>query len=675
MPKARSGIMRKKGFKLLDIRVDLQYNEFVKKKYYCRSILTGMCGITGIYAFNLAGKLHQINLARSTGLLRHRGPDDQGTFIDDFVALGHRRLSILDLSERGAQPMRDVSGRYTLVYNGEIYNFRSLRQQLVAQGHEFRSDCDTEVLLHALMQEGEECLPKLNGFFAFAFYDALERSLLLVRDRYGIKPLYYYCDEDKLIFASEMPALLAYGIEKKLDCESLALYLQLNYVPAPNTMLEGVLSLLPGHCLHVTGRQTGIRRYYEIPYNPDRLNPFDLSYEQQQERLRTLLDEAVRDRLVADVPLGSFLSGGIDSTIVSGIASRYVDGFHTFSIGYSDAPFFDETHYANLAARKFGTKHTVFSLSMDDLGAHLTDILEAIDQPFADSSAIPTYILSKHTAGQVKVALSGDGADELFAGYNKHSAALQAMDPGWKQLIAARLYPLWAILPKSRHSNLGNRFRQLHRFAGGVRLPEAERYWLWAAFAGLPETLEIYSRESKEMFLESRYLERKGQLLRRITTEGDLNRLLLTDMEMVLPDDMLKKVDLMSMAHGLEVRVPFLDYRIVDFVFQLPVDSKINRSMRKRILQDAFRDMMPPEIYRRPKKGFEVPLLQWLRGPLRSLVENDLLSDRRIAEQQLFSPEAVRHLRRRLFSINPGDVHARVWALVVFQWWWKKFME
>jgi asparagine synthase (glutamine-hydrolysing) len=634
-----------------------------------------MCGITGIFAFNLAGKLHQINLARSTDLLRHRGPDGRGTCLDDHVALGHRRLSILDLSERGAQPMHDDSGRYTLVYNGEIYNYRSLRQELEQKGHRFHSDGDTEVLLHALMEEGERCLPKLNGFFAFAFYDRNAQTLLLGRDRFGIKPLYYYFDEDKFLFASEMPALLAYGLEKKLDHTSLALYLQLNYVPAPHTMLEEVYSLMPGHWLRVSNRQLNLEPYYSIPYDPGSLNPENLTYEQQQERLRGLLHQSVRDRLVSDVPLGTFLSGGIDSTIVSGIARQYVDELHTFSIGYSDAPYFDETRYAGLAARKFGTRHTVFSLSMEDLGAHLADILEAIDQPFADSSAIPTYILSQRTSGQVKVALSGDGADELFAGYNKHQAALRAMHPEWAHRLAAGLHPLWSVLPRSRHNALTNRFRQLHRFSEGMRLTQAERYWRWASFADLQETLDLLSEEACRRLTDRQHHARKEHLLRHIRSDADFNELLLTDMHLVLPDDMLKKVDMMSMAHGLEVRVPFLDHRLVEFVFRLPVGSKINGTMRKRILQDAFRDLMPPEIYRRPKKGFEVPLLRWLRGPLRSRIEDDLLSERRIAEQQLFRPEAVRRLKKQLFSISPGDVHARIWALVVFQWWWKKYME
>lgn len=634
-----------------------------------------MCGITGIFAFNLAGKLHQINLARSTDLLRHRGPDDRGTYLDGGVALGHRRLSILDLSDRGAQPMRDDSGRYTLVYNGEIYNYRSLRQELEAKGHRFHSDGDTEVLLHALMEEGERCLPRLNGFFAFAFYDRNAQTLLLARDRFGIKPLYYYFDEDKFLFASEMPALLAYGLEKKLDHTSLALYLQLNYVPAPHTMLEEVYSLMPGHWLRVNNRRLNLESYYSIPYDPDSLNPEELDYEQQQQRLRDLLHQSVRDRLVSDVPLGTFLSGGIDSTIVSGIARQYVDELHTFSIGYTDAPFFDETHYAGLAAGKFGTRHTVFSLSMEDLGAHLADILEAIDQPFADSSAIPTYILSQRTAGQVKVALSGDGADELFAGYNKHQAALRAMHPGWAHRLVAGLHPLWSVLPRSRHNALTNRFRQLHRFSEGMRLTQAERYWRWASFADLPDTLDLLSEAACRRLTDGQHRDRKEHLLRHIRSGSDFNELLLTDMHLVLPDDMLKKVDMMSMAHGLEVRVPFLDHRLVEFVFSLPVEAKINGTMRKRILQDAFRDLLPTEIYRRPKKGFEVPLLRWLRGPLRSRIEDDLLSERRIAEQQLFRPEAVRRLKKQLFSISPGDVHARIWALVVFQWWWKKHME
>ena len=358
-----------------------------------------MCGITGIYSKNLAGKMHMINLSNATEQIARRGPNARGVWMNDFVGLGHRRLSIIDTSENANQPMRDASGRYRIVYNGEIYNFKALRKDLLHKGIKFHSDSDTEVLLYAYLQYKEKCLVQLDGFFAFAIYDEEENSLFLARDRYGIKPLYFLDDDDKFLFASDMHSILAYGIEKEIDLESLYAYLQLNYTPAPQTMIKGVNMLEPGQYMIIRNNDTSTHSYYHIDYQEKIAANNHQTYEQQQAHLKKLLEQSVQNRLVADVPLGTFLSGGIDSSIISGIAKKYKDDLHTFSIGYRDEPYFDETNYANLVAKTFNTDHTVFSLTNDDLYDHLFDILDRIDQPFADSSAIPTYILSKRTKG------------------------------------------------------------------------------------------------------------------------------------------------------------------------------------------------------------------------------------------------------------------------------------
>jgi asparagine synthase (glutamine-hydrolysing) len=634
-----------------------------------------MCGITGIFAKNLAGKMHMINLSNATEQIARRGPDARGVWMNDFVGLGHRRLSIIDTSADANQPMKDISGRYRIIYNGEIYNFRELRETLEDRGIEFQTASDTEVLLFAFITYKEKCLNLLNGFFAFAVYDEVENSLFLARDRYGIKPLYFYNDEDKFLFASDMHSILAYGIRKELDLVTLYSYLQLNYTPAPNTMIKGVKMLGAGEYIFMNTDLFDIIQYYRIDYEISHVTANKDSYERQKNHLKELIEEAVKRRLVADVPLGTFLSGGIDSSIISAIAKKHKDDLHTFSVGYKDEPFFDETKYANLVAKKLGTDHTVFSLTNADLYEHLFDILDRIDQPFADSSAIPTYILSKKTREHITVALSGDGADELFSGYNKHSAHLKAMQDSTANSMLKTYAPLLKLLPRSRNGRLSNKIRQAEKFGLGLGLSQADRYWRWASI--LPETkaLSLLSSESRQKLSLEDFKALRSGLLEPIHGEKDFNELLEADMQLVLPNDMLRKVDLMSMANGLEVRVPFLDHHVVAYAFQLPVSSKINVQLRKRILQDAFRDLLPPELYNRPKKGFEVPLLKWFRTSLKSIIKDDLLGEKFIESQGIFDPKSIRRLKRQLFSLNPGDAHATIWALIVFQWWWKKYFN
>lgn len=626
-----------------------------------------MCGVTGILAFNLVGNFHKINITAATRALAQRGPDHQAVYNDERVALGHRRLSIIDTSEVAHQPMWDPTGRYAIVFNGEIFNYRELRKELEANGVIFRSQSDTEVLLHLLTREGAAALLRLNGFFAFCLYDKADQSFFLARDRYGIKPLLYMLDDDKFLFASEMKSLLAYGLDRTIDYDSLYTYLQLNYIPGPDSIFKNVKKLRPGHCATVRNRVFVEKSYYEIPYSP---SPAPVNYDDARMKLRALLEESVQRRLVADVPLGSFLSGGIDSSVIAALASRHQPHLHTFSIGYRDEKFFDETAYARLVAKKIGTDHTVFSLTNQDLYAHLDGILDYIDEPFADSSAIAVNILSRETRKHATVALSGDGADELLAGYNKHAAFYRLQHPGGLEKAALVAGPLLRAWPQSRHGFLSNKIRQLVRFSEGAKLSLADRYYRWAAFATESEARELLRLPPDEF---TDFPTRKSQWLRHLHPRAAMNEILLTDMELVLANDMLAKVDSMSMANSLEVRVPFLDVNVVNFLFSLPENYKINRGIRKRILQDAFRDDLPPELYNRPKKGFEVPLLKWLRTEMKDLILNDLLSEETICEQGIFQWDAVRALTRQLFSSNPGDVHARIWALVVFQWWWKRY--
>lgn len=625
-----------------------------------------MCGIAGILSFTENGKTFLHTISAATYSLLQRGPDGEGIFIHNNAALGHRRLSIIDTSNLAAQPFTDASGRYTIVFNGEIFNYRQLREKLEKKGVQFRSQSDTEVLLYLFIAEKEKCLEQLDGEFAFAVYDNQTEELFLARDRFGIKPLFIYQDDDRFVFASEMKAMIAFGIPKEIDTASLQAYLHLNYIPAPYSIFRNVLKLDAGSFLTINQKkQSQQKTYYSIPYQKE-IRDFP-SYEAAQQQLKTLLENSVQQRMIADVPLGTFLSGGIDSSIITAIAAKHTKHLNTFSIGYKDEPLFDETHYALLVAKKYNTEHTVFQLGNEDLFASLTQVLDYTDEPFADSSALAVNILSMQTKKQVTVSLSGDGADEIFAGYNKHAAELRARSGSFASQMVKASYPFIKQLPKSRNSKAGNRIRQLEKFAEGMKLTEKERYWRWAGFAG---NSDLYSpaAENQKVFEE-----RKKTLLSAISS--DYNSVLLADMQLVLENDMLVKVDRMSMSRSLEVRVPFLDHKIVDFAFSLPAHYKIDGSQRKKILKDAFRGQLPEELYSRGKQGFEVPLLKWFRTGLRSMITDELLNDEFIKQQHIFNPEAIQKLKQQLFSNNPNDAVAKVWALIVFQYWWKKVYE
>jgi asparagine synthase (glutamine-hydrolysing) len=414
-----------------------------------------------------------------------------------------------------------------------------------------------------------------------------------------------------------------------------------------------------------------LKCYYKLETYPEKYA--ELSYKEAQHKLVNIMDEAVRLRLVSDVPLGAFLSGGIDSSVVVALASKHVRNLNTFSVGYKDNPFFDETKYAKLVANKYKTNHTVFSLTNNDFLEHIHDVLKYIDEPFADSSAIPQYILSYHTRKHVTVALSGDGGDEIFAGYNKHKAEWRMRNGGLLNSLVKTAHPLLSILPKSRHTKVTNKVRQLHRFATGTRLDAADRYWKWASLNSEKQALNLLSSRVKNQLNGEDIAALRSSFISGIKGH-DFNEVLLTDMNLVLPGDMLVKVDLMSMANSLEIRSPFLDQEVVEFAFGLPSDYKINAGMKKRVVQDAFRTFLPAELYNRPKQGFDIPLLGWFRNELWSLIDEDLLSDNFILEQQIFDLSAVRNLKKKLRSPNPEDSHETIWALVVFQYWWKNYI-
>lgn len=628
-----------------------------------------MCGISGVYAFASEGKEYFKNVEESVKELKQRGPDKTNVITRGNACLGHTRLSVIDLTDAASQPMTDFTGRYTIIFNGEIYNYKELGEYLKKKGLPLKTQSDTEVLLYLYIIEGASCLTKLNGFFAFAIHDSRDDTVFIARDRMGIKPLLFYRDRNKMLFASEMKALIKLGIPKNLDKTSVSQYFQFNYIPSPHTIFQGVQKLQPGHSLFIKEGRVIEDEYYKIDYNRSKIS--GLTYNDAKDKLKEHLSESVKLRMIADVPLGAFLSGGIDSSVIVAEASKLTDNLNTFSIGYKDEPYFDETHYAELVAKKFNTNHQSFKLSNDDLYGNLHQVLDYIDEPFADSSALPVHILSMYTRKHVTVSLSGDGADELFSGYNKHKAHYQAIQGGFKSSLIKMGYPLWKTLPKSRNSKGANIIRQLEKYAVGLRLDERERYWNWATLQSEVSANDMLGFQ----VLLNELKVRKHDITKNILKVQSISDILYTDMQLVLVSDMLHKVDSMSMANSLEVRTPFLDHNLVDFVFSLPNKYKINSKMRKRILQDAYRNELPSEIYKRPKHGFEVPLLKWFQTELKDELLNGYLNDDFIQSQGIFNPEEIKKLKSRLFSNNPGDIQSHLWALLVFQHWWKKYMD
>lgn len=621
-----------------------------------------MCGITGIMAHNMIGQMHMIQLSRATETLESRGPDNAGFYTEGFIGLGHRRLSIIDTSFESNQPFTDETGRYVIVYNGELYNYKQLKQELENKGCSFQSEGDTEVLLQAFVVYGQEFVNKLDGFFAFCIHDKEENTFLLGRDRFGIKPLLFFSDQDKFIFGSRLDTILTYNITRELNYSALKSYLRFNYVPGNESMINGVQKVAPGSLVKVNADGTHLAStYYKI--DPQENNS---SYESTCTNLKSLLYASVENRLVSDVPVGTFLSGGIDSSIISKIASEVNPDIQSFSIGFRGNSFFDESKQASEFAKKHKIQHHIFQLSEDDVLSNAESVIDSFDEPFADSSALAVNILSKKVSSKIKVALSGDGADELFGGYNKHKAESMALNPGFKESMVGSFSWLWSMLPKNRNSSFGNKIRQFERFNSSRKLSAKERYLNWASI-GPADYLEkvLLNKESQELNID--------ELINHFRKSNNtLTESLLADTKLVLPSDMLKKVDLGSMAHSLEVRVPFLDHRIVDYAFTLPDTLKVQKGQTKRVLRETFSDFFTPEMLNRKKSGFEVPLRHWLLTEFSTDIDKYLLDKDFVVSQGLFNEQELNHLVTKLKSSNPEDTHAQIWAILVFQKWWLK---
>jgi asparagine synthase (glutamine-hydrolysing) len=613
-----------------------------------------LCGIAGIWSQK---DLDQKDYQTVDGMVKSiekRGPDFQDIVTIPKAVLGHVRLSIIDTSSDSNQPMSDQSGQFWLVFNGEVYNYKSLRSDLISKySFEPKTNGDTEVLLHGLIFEGADFLKKVNGFFAFGFVDIRENTILLGRDRFGIKPMYYSQTSEKLVFGSSLQAV-SYGLSKKeIDFESLSKYLQYSYIPAPDTMIKGIYKLEPGHTLSVNASGLEKKCFYEIPQTSD---SDGVNIDKQ---FIELLTQSVSDRLIADVPVGAFLSGGYDSTLITSIAKELKSDIPAFSIGFPDNAFFDESEKARVVAKHLGVEHHVIPVSNQKIDDAIQDVFEALDEPFADSSAVLVNILSQYTRQHVKVALSGDGADELMGGYNKHKALLQSVADTKLNKVLKPLEPVFRHLPESRNSRLLNEIRKAKRYIDGLALSYNERYDAWASFT------------KKSMVAELLQSPLHIPTPNHLVSETDFNSVLRADMKQVLSNDMLTKVDLMSMYHGLEVRVPFLDHRMVDFLFKLPAHQKLNIHQGKLLVKNALHNRIPESLMEKGKKGFEAPLAHWFKGPLKEMLST-YLSKTKLEQQGIFNSRAVQRLEEKAISRNAGDAPNTLWAVLVFQVWYDR---
>jgi asparagine synthase (glutamine-hydrolysing) len=625
-----------------------------------------MCGICGEFAFGRSAPVSSDVVTSMAASLCHRGPDHGAVYVsgDQEAALGFRRLSIIDLRAAAHQPIGNEDGSVQLVFNGEIYNYRRLREQLLARGHTFRSESDSEVIVHLFEDEGGAAIDQLEGMFALALWDARSSTLTLARDRVGKKPLFLWSDSSRVVFASEIKALLLHpAVNTAVDEESIPYYFMHGYVPHPRTLYRGITHIEPGTVVTFNrAGQRASRRYWQLTFPPAAVQKASApSRAEAASRVRELVTAAVERRLMSDVPLGAFLSGGLDSTIVVGVMSRLLAApVRTFSIGFDDDPSFDETAVAQATAERFGAQHTEFRVRPS--AATLIDTLVYHhDGPFGDSSALPTYLVSKLTREHVTVALTGDGGDEVFAGYLRFAAALAAERlPSWTGLAVAGALGRLPTPSNERHWIARGR-----RFARSMQWTLEERAAAWAGV--------FY--DDVEALLAPDFAARVGPVNRRrflcgvggVEQASSLSRLLAANFHSYLHDDLLVKVDRMSMATSLEARAPFLDRAVIDYVATLPDEYKLDGRRTKAILRDAFADMIPEAVSRGPKRGFGVPLDTWFRTTLRSFANDILMSP----TARLHTYVSRDYLARLLDAQHRGTANHghRLWTLLTFERW------
>lgn len=616
-----------------------------------------MCGIAGFFRKNQAADAALVKAMCDR--IRHRGPDDEGYYVEGGCALGMRRLSIIDLNT-GHQPISNEDESVWVVFNGEIYDYKSLRERLIRQGHRFKTQSDTEVLVHLYEQEGVEGVARLRGMFVYAIWDARKQRLFLARDRFGKKPIYYAALEDGLYFGSELKCLVTAGVPREVDDEALRLYFQFTYIPDPHTCFRAVRKLEAGCWLtYDSSGELRQGRYWRLP-PPNGSDAAEFTGDQAGARLRELFDESVRLRMIADVPLGAFLSGGIDSSlVVASMAMQSTEPVRTFSIGFEEAEF-SELPYAAQVAQRYRTDHHEIMVRPDSV-ALVEKLTQHFDEPFADSSAIPTYIVSEFARRHVKVALSGDGGDELFAGYE--SFPLVEKLRVWDRVPLPVRRLIGGVAERLPYSAYGKNY-----LFGVSRATALERYLQFN-----------YANDAMEraLFAPGWLAPANGDELRRtfhdyLLPDGadPLSEALYFEATAKLTGDMLVKVDRMSMAASLEVRCPMLDHKLAEFAQRIPNSWKLRAGKGKQILLRALGDRLPRELLNRPKMGFGVPLAGWFRGPLREMLHDNLLS-KSLAGRGIVSPKFVQYLLAEHDS-GRRDNRGWLWSLLMLELWFRE---
>lgn len=625
-----------------------------------------MCGIVGTFFPDSSAR--ESELCEMNECLTHRGPDEGGIFCSGSVGLGHRRLSIIDL-ETGRQPIFNEDGSIVVIFNGEIYNYKSLRQELAATGHKFETETDTEVLVHLYEEYGADFVNHLEGMFAFALWDEDREQLLLARDPMGIKPLHVLRNDGSIAFGSELKAVLESSLDHgSLNEAAIGEYFAFGYIPAPKTVFENVTKLRPGELLTVD--EAGVSR--EVYYDPA-INSVSSEYTSAAQTLRNHVENAVEKRLMADVPLGAFLSGGIDSSIIVGVLSELTDDpIQTFTIGFDESQF-DETWAANAVAEYHDTDHHEYTVTPDDVRNIIPTVIDSLGEPFADSSILPTYIVARETRRDVTVALSGDGADELFLGYNKyrgefHSKYFRALP---RSIRLNMIKPTVNNLPASRETRSGELIRMAQKFVRGADRDSVSRQYQWMAITTedtAPALRTVDAMRAGKARIEPAQATAKADLP--AGRQSALSVMRMADSRFALPDGILKKVDRASMLNSLEVRVPFLDMEVFEYAMGLPIEYMITKTDRKRILKDAFEDLLPNEILTRNKQGFEIPVGEWFKDELAS----EFIETLATTETDVLNKTVVKEIYEEHAHGSKDHTHF-LWAVYVFIKWFDRMEQ
>jgi len=631
-----------------------------------------MCGIAGwanLDSNNQAQNTDEAVLHSMCERMKHRGPDSEGLWLENGVALGMRRLSIIDL-HTGEQPVYNEDKSIVVVMNGELYNFREVRNDLEKRGHKFETNTDTEILPHLYEEYGDSMLEHINGMFAFALWDKHKKKLLIARDRFGEKPLYYGVFDNKLIFASEPKVLLEHpSVKVEINPDALRQFLSFDYVPAPASIYKNIYKLPSAHLLTLEKGEVKTRRYWNQTFHKNDNTP---TIEKAAEELRELLADAVRMRLVSDVPLGILLSGGVDSSTVAAFATQFsTEKVKTFSIGFEEDSF-DESKFARQVAAHLGTEHYEDKLSVEKAADLISEIGTWLDEPMSDGSLLPTFLLARFVRKYVTVALGGDGGDEIFAGYPMYFGHKMARvyDSIPKILRSGLIEPFVNNLPVS-NKNLSFDYKA-KRFVAASKYDAVTRHHSWFGSFSIDAQNDLLTKDVLATTSNDIYKGAKD-LLKICDAETEIERMQFLDMNFYMAEDILTKVDRASMAVSLEVRAPFLDPRVAQFAASLPLEYKLRGNKGKYILKKAVEPLLPKNILHRPKKGFGIPIAEWLKGRLNPLM-HDLLASNRLKNQGLFDEKFVQKLIKE-HETNIASHHKQLWTLLVFQLWFDNFLK